>query len=115
MILIVNKLLLSKKIRGISLWPFVIIREPEDSGDLVFLNHERIHLQQQLELLVIPFYLWYIAEFSIRYFQTRDFHRAYRNISFEREAYSNEANLRYCISRRRWNFTGYLNLKNKEI
>lgn len=114
MILIVNKFFLSKKIRGISLWPFVIVREPEDSGDLVLLNHERIHLQQQLELLVIPFYIWYIAEFGIRYFQTRDFHRAYRNISFEREAYCNQANLSYGISRKRWNFTEYLNMKNKE-
>ena len=114
MILIVNKYLLSKKFRGISLWPFVIIRNKEDSGDLVFLNHERIHLQQQLELLIIPFYLWYVTEFIIRYIQTGNFHQAYRNISFEREAYANESNLNYCIRRKRWNFTGYLNLKNKE-
>jgi hypothetical protein len=113
-ILIVNKYLLSKKFRGISLWPFVILRDKEDIGDVVFLNHERIHLKQQLELLIVPFYIWYLTEFSIRYFQTRDFHRAYRNISFEREAYSNEGNLNYCISRKRWDFTAYLKLKNKK-
>ncbi|MFO7719518.1 MAG: hypothetical protein R6W85_03655 [Gillisia sp.] len=114
MILIVNKYLLSKKFRGISLWPFVIIRDRKDARNLVFLNHERIHQQQQLELLIIPFYIWYLTEFSIRYFQTRDANRAYRNISFEREAYANEGNLNYCIVRKRWNFTGYLNLKIKE-
>ena len=114
MILIVNKYLLGKKIRGISLWPFVILRDKKDIRDVVLLNHERIHLKQQLELFIVPFYIWYLTEFSIRYFQTRNFHQAYRNISFEREAYANESNLNYCISRKRWNFTGYLNLKNKE-
>lgn len=114
MILIINKYLFSKKFRGISLWPFVIIRNRNDVKNLVFLNHERIHLKQQLELFIIPFYIWYLAEFSIRYFQTGNFHRAYRNISFEREAYANEGILDYCISRKRWNFTAYLNFKNKE-
>lgn len=114
MILIVNKYLLSNKFRGISLWPFVIIRDKKDARDLVLLNHERIHLKQQLELFIIPFYGWYLTEFIIRYFQNRDFKRAYRNISFEREAYANENNLKYCILRKRWNFTEYLNLKNKE-
>ena len=114
MILIVNKYLLSKKIRGITLWPFVIIRDRQDATDLVLLNHERIHLKQQLELFIIPFYGWYIIEFIISFVQTRDFHRAYRNISFEREAFANESNLNYCIWRKRWNFIGYLNLGIKE-
>jgi hypothetical protein len=35
----------------------------EDVLDKVFVNHEKIHLRQQLELLVLPFYVWYIIEF----------------------------------------------------
>ena len=43
-----------KKYRGITLWPFIVLNKHE-KGKEALLNHERIHLRQQIELLVIPF------------------------------------------------------------
>lgn len=107
MILIVNKYLLGKGFKGISLWPFVVLRHKKDAKDPVFINHERIHLKQQQELLVLPFYLLYLTEFSLRFLRYRSAAKAYRNISFEREAYENETDLQYCKARKRWGFIYY--------
>lgn len=108
MIVVVSKNLLAKKFNGIALWPFIIVRNKHLLNDKVFMNHERIHLQQQVELLILPFYLWYFLEYLLRYWSCGDPYRAYQNLSFEREAYSNESDMNYCEHRRFWSFTRYL-------
>ncbi len=108
MILIVNRFLIRKGFNGIALWPFVILRKKELKKDLRILNHERIHLRQQAELLIVFFYLWYILEFFVRWFQYKNRHTAYRNISFEREAYANEKDFGYCNKNSFWSFLKYL-------
>ena len=50
------------------------------------MNHESIHWEQQKEMLGILFYVWYGIEYLVRLIQYRDGDKAYRNISFEREA-----------------------------
>ena len=92
---------------GITLFPFVFLKDRSFKEDLVLVNHERIHLKQQLELLVLPFYLIYCLEFLVRLFQYKSWHLAYRNISFEREAFTNEKDLDYLKSRSLWNFMKY--------
>jgi len=104
MIVLVNRFLLRKGFNGIALWPFVILRKKELREDVRMLNHERIHLRQQAELLVVFFYVWYIVEFLIRWFQYKNRHAAYRNISFEREAYAHEKDLNYLKKRSLWGF-----------
>ena len=104
MILLVNPYLLRKKYLGITIWPFIILRSKHLREDLQLINHERIHLSQQLELLVIPFFLWYGLEFLIRFIRAGNWQKAYRNIVFEREAYQNENDLGYLRSRSFWNF-----------
>lgn len=61
------------------------------------INHESIHTAQIRELFFAFFYLIYFAEWLFRYIFTKDrfSHIAYRNISFEKEAYSNQNNLDY--------------------
>lgn len=76
------------------------------------LNHEKIHTAQMKELLFIPFYIWYVLEWIVRIIQYRDRMKAYRNISFEREAYSNDRDLSYLKSRKMYSFLSYLKLKN---
>lgn len=68
--------------------------------DRATINHERIHTRQMLELLVVPFYLIYIMEWFIRLAVTRNWHEAYRNISFEQEAYANGHDQAYLSHRR---------------
>ncbi len=68
------------------------------------INHERIHTAQQRELLFIPFYILYVVEWLIRLIQYRSWHKAYRNISFEREAYTHGHNLNYLKTRKPYTF-----------
>jgi hypothetical protein len=76
---------------GITLYPFILFKGEPTKYDI---NHEKIHLQQQKELLVIGFYIWYFIEWCFK---------GYRNISFEKEAYDNESNLDYLSHRKIWN------------
>ena len=106
--ILVTKYLLPKGYNGLAIFPFVVLRRKALKLNKVVLNHERIHLIQQKELLIIPFYIWYIAEFFIRLLRHRNWHIAYRNISFEREAYRNEYKFDYLKQRRFWQFLNYL-------
>jgi hypothetical protein len=108
MIVLVFKYLLPKGYRGISLFPFIIFSDKNSKNNLVLLNHEKIHIRQQLEMLVIPFYIWYALEFIVRYFQYKNWDLAYRNISFEREAYTNEKDLNYLKKRPFWKFYSFI-------
>ncbi len=64
------------------------------------LRHEAIHTAQMRELLYLPFYLIYFAEWVARSIKTRNARRAYYEISFEREAYSHMHQTKYLKSRR---------------
>ena len=94
--------------RAITIWPFILVLDQKDKEDVNLINHERIHLRQQMELLIVPFYLWYGIEYIIHRFRGKEHKLAYRAISFEREAYANEWNLRYLESRKFWSFWKYL-------
>lgn len=65
------------------------------------INHERIHARQQIELLLLPFLLWYALEWLIRLLIYGEQRKAYRGIVFEQEAYANETNLDY-LKTRKW-------------
>jgi hypothetical protein len=54
-----------------------------------------IHIRQQLELLILPFYILYLLNLAINYSVYKNIYTAYRNILFEREAYENDSNLNY--------------------
>lgn len=108
MFLIISKYLIPKGYRGLTLFPFVIIKDFLDKENKVLLNHEKIHIRQQLELLIVPFFVLYFLEFLLRLIQFKDRNKAYRNISFEREAYANEKDLEYLKKRPFWKFRNYI-------
>lgn len=108
MFVFVIKYLTPKGFRGITIFPFVFLSREEDREDPVMLNHERIHIRQQIEMLLLPFFIWYGAEYLLRLLKHKNYHQAYRSISFEREAYSNEKDLHYLKQRSFWNFIKYL-------
>lgn len=67
------------------------------------LNHERIHTAQMKELGYIFFYIIYMLEWLVRLFTSSN---AYRDISFEQEAYLFEGSPTYLKTRKRfamWN------------
>ncbi|WP_298924698.1 hypothetical protein [uncultured Allomuricauda sp.] len=93
---------------GLSLWPFIILKEDALRNDEALINHERIHLKQQRELFILPFYILYISEWLLRTLLYLDSYRAYQNISFEREAYANENDKDYLSQRKTFGFLDYL-------
>ncbi|SHK37713.1 hypothetical protein SAMN05444371_2154 [Epilithonimonas mollis] len=103
-----QRLLKNTKISGITLFPFILLRRKSDRKNKILINHERIHIRQQMELLIIIFYIWYLSEYYIRYLKYKNPNLAYRNISFEREAYANEQNTDYLSKRKIWSFVRYL-------
>lgn len=108
---VVIPFLFSKRFAGIALWPFIIVKSEAYKADAVFLNHEHIHLRQQLELLILPFYLWYGIEYLLRLIYFKDRYLAYRNISFEQEAYEYEKDFSYLKRRKLWRFMEYIKKK----
>jgi len=55
------------------------------------------------ELLYVPFYLLYGAEWLVKFIKNGfKGHTAYRNLSFEKEAYNNEHDLNYLKTRQHY-------------
>jgi hypothetical protein len=91
-------------IYAITIWPFVFIR---DDGNEITINHESIHIKQQQELFILPFYLLYFWEWLIGRMKGLDGREAYLKISFEKEAYSNELNPDYLSTRPKMAWKNY--------
>ncbi len=85
---------------GMAIFPFVLIKYEELKADKQIINHELIHLRQQIELLVLPFFILYLIHYLVNLIKYRNHDRAYRNIIFEREAYGNDANYSYLKNRK---------------
>ena len=96
-------------ITGITLFPFIILRkEIRGTADAaVTINHERIHIRQQAELLLVVFALWYAASFIAGRLRGLSWHDAYRDIIFEREAFDRMYDPDYLKSRKLFSFLKY--------
>ena len=91
-----------------ALFPYILIRDKRMADDVMLINHERIHLRQQAELLVIPFYVLYLLNYLLNLLVYRNHHKAYMYIVFEREAFSKETDSDYLFNRRPWAFMQYI-------
>lgn len=105
--IIKNKITPFKGFKAINLFGVLFVRG-DSKVDSTTVNHELIHTAQMKELLYIFFYPWYVIEWIARLLQYRNAREAYRNISFEREAYRHEENLMYLKWRPKFNFLNYL-------
>lgn len=101
MLIVASKYLVPNGFMGITIFPFVFLKKKIYKTDKILINHENIHLRQQLELGILFFFLWYLFEFIFRFIVTKNKQKAYRDLSFEREAYTFEKDLEY-ISKRKW-------------
>jgi hypothetical protein len=94
-IIIYNKLIPFKGYVAMTVFPFIFVRREYKPIGKRTINHESIHLRQQMELLVIPFFIWYRTEYLFRAIRYWSFKKAYKNISFEKEAFTNDKDDRY--------------------
>lgn len=99
-----TKFLNKSNIIGITIYPFIFIRENYLDDASVLINHEKIHLEQQKELLILPFFIWYGVEYLIRRIKGESKNNSYLNLLFEQEAYLNENNENYLKTRKRYNY-----------
>jgi len=112
--ILVFKYLIPKNYNGIAIYPFIFLKHKSLSENPILVNHEKIHLRQQIELLWIFFFIWYVVEFLFHLIRFGNWDRAYHMISFEKEAYQNEENLDYLKNRKIWSFSKYFIIKNIE-
>lgn len=108
MITVQNKLsnlILARSFAAVTVWPFIFVRT-DAIVNRQLLTHEQIHGRQQLEMLWLPFFLWYGIEYIVRFCVNR--RTAYRRISFEQEAYRNDWNPYYLQERRPFQWVKYL-------
>ena len=103
--IIYNKIIPFDGFLATNLFGILFIREEyKDKISPYVINHESIHSEQMKELGYIFFYIIYFFEWVIRLFCKGD---AYKNLSFEREAYCNEYNLDYLKNRKRYSWLKY--------
>jgi hypothetical protein len=133
--IIYNNIIPFKGYLAISIFPFIFARNDAHKLTDVDENHEKIHLRQQLEVMIaytaiiaclvmfaglstwfflsIPFiyYILYVLEYIIRVMLYENQKEGYRNISHEQEAYNNEDNLEYRKHRKLFSWVKYLTKK----
>ena len=98
-----------KNVLGVAIFPFIFVKDyfKGTRGETVLINHEKIHIRQQVELGVIPFYilyLWYWMWLRIT-LGKKGFD--YSLIPFEKEAYVNQYDLNYLNKRKPYSWINY--------
>lgn len=126
MLIIHNHIIPLDGFEALTVWPFIFVRSK--NFDEVDENHERIHGRQQLEMLVVGivlsvvlcstgcgwwslfalpiFFYWYLLEWSVRLVFLPG--NAYRQTSFEAEAYNHEDDMYYLRHRKPFAWIKYL-------
>ena len=93
---------------GIAIFPFIFLKKNlTEERKKILLNHERIHLQQQIELLLFPFFIIYLFNYMLNLVKYKEHDKAYKNIIFEREAFMRDKDFSYLKIRKAWNFLSY--------
>jgi len=94
---------------GITIFPFIILKKSKLPVIKSWLQHERIHLQQQAELFVVLFYAAYLMHYLYLLIVLKNHQKAYRSIIFEKEAYQNQTTPNYLNTRKSFAFMNYKN------
>lgn len=121
---IYNNIIPLKGFQAITILPFIFARKSAKWLKDYALNHESIHLRQQLEVLILSafiialliclfdlswwwmlvsllvYYAWYGTEWLVRLAIYKDKNKAYCNIAVEQEAYNNQYDFTYLDNRK---------------
>ncbi|WP_443937156.1 hypothetical protein [Pedobacter sp. MW01-1-1] len=96
---------------GMAIFPFILLQSEDFKKDPIILNHEKIHLKQQLELFIFGFYLLYFINYLANWIKYKNRDKAYRSIVFECEAYDFEKDLNYLKNRKPYAWFRFINQK----
>lgn len=107
-----NNILPFKGFVAMTVFPFVFVRN--DKRDLYerpqIQRHEAIHGEQQKEMLLVFFYIWYVIEWLIKLVHYRNAKTADKNTGFEREAYKHSSDASYPDDRRHFAWFKYISV-----
>lgn len=104
--IIYNKIIpFGSKFTAINLFGIIFAKRECDG---MTLNHEKIHTAQMKELCYVLFYLLYVIEWIARLVIYGNHMKAYRRISFEMEAYTNQNDREYLMKRKHFAFLRYI-------
>lgn len=133
--IIYNNLIPLKDYTAVTMWPVIFARKSRRPLKTHEENHEKIHLRQQLEVLIASaavlaalililgwpwwwmlvslavYYAGYGIDYAVRYFAYGSPNEAYRNIAAEQEAYLNEHDRAYLRQRRPFAWIRYIGRK----
>lgn len=99
--IIYNRFIPFKGFKAINLCGVVFARQEYRPLPETTIRHESIHTAQMRELLYVGFYLLYLFEWLFRRVkQIYTGQDAYRNISFEKEAYAKQSRKTYLTYRK---------------
>ena len=101
---------LPDSVQAITLAPFGIYYKARVFYNSYTQREEETHWDQQMEMLIIFFYIWYVLEWAIKWLKYRK--DAYSNISFEREAKKKVLIKDYLKQRRPFAWVYYINHKS---
>jgi len=94
-----NNIIPFRGFAAINLFGILFVRK-DSVINAKIINHEEIHSAQMKEMLYIFYYIWYLIEWFIKLILYWNNKFAYRNISFEQEAYAHENNMDYLKNRK---------------
>lgn len=100
--IIYNKLIPFKGFTAINLFGVIFARSEYNPLSDRTIRHEAIHTAQMRETGYVFFYIIYIAEYLILLCRYRNANRAYRSVSFEKEAYKYQVAEYYLKYRKRY-------------
>jgi hypothetical protein len=103
----------SKTAKAVTVFPFIFVRSKNELSSWL-INHERIHIRQQMELLVVGAAVLYIIEFLYALIILRlPWYKAYLWTSAEQESYRKQNNSEYLNQRKIFSQFYYLSHKIK--
>lgn len=96
--IVVNKFIPFTGYKAINIFGILFVKSNKRISEQL-INHESIHTAQMKELFYIGFYLIYVFEYIYKFIKYRDSEKAYKELSFEKEAYKYENYLLYLNER----------------
>ena len=103
--IIYNSIIPFKKFMAINLFGVLFVRNDlERPIGALTINHEATHSEQYKELYWIGFLPLYLIEWFVKLLIYGNSRKAYRNISFEREAYKFQNDLNYIEKRKKFSW-----------
>lgn len=105
-----NKIIPFGSFKAINLFGYVFTKSDLTDWEK---RHEEIHTEQMKELWYIPFYILYVLEFLIRLPLNKfKWNKAYKAISFEREAYTFQGWMYYMNYRKPYEWKTFFGQKS---